>query len=895
MAAAGALGLIVMGAGRVAAAVCGDADGDGVVTASDGVRILTHADGGADACPPEACDLDRDGRVSGDDATLAFRRSAGLAIADHCGAGTIAGRLLVPPPPASTPRPEHEPNDGPGTAEVIGRIGPGGDHRLAGAVGGDDPFDAFAFAVDASVTLELGLDFEGRDGADLDLLIADREGGSASCEGSARGHEACRVAIGTSGPRRVDVVVMPAAGSADARYELTVRATAAAAPVGISPAAGAGRPLAMDPAVYRGDAPEIVPGEIIVQLATPAAPAGTARAALARTLAGAAGADALTIETTAPDGTVLLALAPASAQAATTAGDDGGDAKRTRAVTRARTLAVAARLAETLGVVAATPNRVVRAARVPRDPLFGRQWSTRVIGLPRAWDVTIGSPTGVVAVVDTGIRSDHPDLAGRLVAGFDFISDPARANDGDGIDPDPFDPGDRPREPERGSFHGTHVAGTIAAATDNLAGVAGVTWRTGVMPLRVLGIGGGSVFDVAQAIRYAAGLPNVAGRVPDERVRVINLSLTTSGNDPILASAVAAAVERGVLVVAAAGNTGSDGFVSPAGFAGVLAVAATDRLGAPARYSSFGAGVDLAAPGGDTRRDRDGDGLPDGILSTLAPGVLDYGLMQGTSMASAAVSGAAALLLGVPGGASARLLREVLLASADDRGAPGRDDRYGAGLLDADAAVRLLAGLPPSSEPILVLDTESLRLAADESTLAVALRNAGGAALVLAAPSATTDDGGDWLGATVEGASLRVTVDRDRVTSGAASGSITLVSNGGTAEIAVVVEVSTSPPEDIGPVTVQLRDPTAGGIVATTSTAAAQDYRYRFDGVAPGRYTIVAGVDRDGDGALCEVGEECGAYPERGATAVVELFGGAVAGARDFGLRLVLTRADTVP
>jgi serine protease len=372
------------------------------------------------------------------------------------------------------------------------------------------------------------------------------------------------------------------------------------------------------------------------------------------------------------------------------------------------------------------------------------------------------------------------------------------------------------------------------------------------------------------------------------------LSLTTSGNDPILRNAVDAAVDAGVLAIAAAGNTGRDTFVSPAGFANVLSVAATDRLGAPARYSSFGSTVDVAAPGGDTHRDRDDDGYPDGVLSTLLPGREDYALFQGTSMASAHVSGVAALLLGVPGGASAARLRQVLLATADDRGAPGCDDRYGAGLLDAAAALRAGAGLAPPTDPLLRLETSSLRIAADESAPTVPFRNVGGGALVLAAPEVVTSDGIAWLGATIEGTALRIAIDRDALTPGLVSGRVRVVSNGGTAEIEVVAEVTGSPPDDIGTVTILLRDLSSHGIVATTTTTAAEDYRYRLDDVPPGSYDIRATTDRDGDGEICDAGEECGAYPDRTAPTVVTVFGGATVGARDFGLAFVLVATESI-
>jgi serine protease len=541
----------------------------------------------------------------------------------------------------------------------------------------------------------------------------------------------------------------------------------------------------------------------------------------------------------------------------------------------------------------AEPHRVVRAARVPRDPLYPRQWHLGALGLPRAWDVTIGSASTIVAVVDTGIRSDHPDLAGRLVPGFDFITNATRANDGDGLDPDPFDPGDAPSSPEGGSFHGTHVAGTIAAATDGTVGVAGVTWRTGIMPLRVLGVGGGSVFDVAQAVRFAAGLSNTSGTVPPVPARVINLSLATSGDDPVLRSAIDAATDAGALVVAAAGNTGSDGFLSPAAFPNVLSIAATDRLGAPPRYSSFGASVDLAAPGGDTHADRDVDGFPDGVLSTLLPGRVDYALLQGTSMAAAHASGVAALLLGVPGGASAQRLREVLIATADDRGAPGRDDHYGAGIIDAARAVRMLAGLPEPTSPALTLVTSTARVASDESVLHVPFRNDGGGTLVLATPAVTTDDGIPWLAVDLELSALRLEIDRDALGPGVYTGRVDLASNGGAGSLTVVAEVAAEPPADVGPVSILLRDVATQAIVATTTTTVAESYRYRFDDVAPGTYEILATTDRDGDGALCDLGESCGAYPSLHSRLDVTVTGGHAISARDFPLELVVSEKQS--
>jgi serine protease len=899
-------------AGAAGAAVCGDADGDGIVTTRDGVQILrlVAANGGIANCASDGCDVDRDGALTLRDGVLALRRAAELPIEDRCGGATIAGRLLVPPASDTTATArEAEPNDGPGTATVAGGLAPGRTRRFAGALDPGDPFDAWTFVAYADSTLELALTFATDAGVDLDLLVDDRAGRSATCESTSPGREQCRVSIGAAGTRAFDVVVAPAYGSAPAAYTLTVAAVPGSTGPGVAPGAGADAPLDLEPAVYRGEAAAIVPGEIVLQMEVSPADRASVRSARARTdtltraLAAAIDAtgipDGMSAEAVAPDGTMLVAL-PELAAATEGAGGTAATTaatKRARAAARARTAAVAATLATSPGVLDARPNRIVRTARVPNDPLLSQQWHYDVIGLPAAWNTTIGSPATIVAVVDTGIRSDHPDIARRLVPGFDFISSPSRANDGDGLDDDPFDPGDAPSSSLGGSFHGTHVAGTIAAATDNGRGVAGVTWRTSIMPLRVLGLGGGTIFDVAQAIRFAAGLPNASDTLPREPARIINLSLTASGDDPILRSAVDAAADAGALVVVAAGNTGRDNVLSPAVFENALSVAATDRLGAPARYSSFGAAIDVAAPGGDTRRDRDADGRPDGILSTRLPDGADYALLQGTSMAAAHVSGVAALLLGAPGGAtvSAERLRDVLLASAIDRGPVGRDDRYGAGLVDAATAVRLLAGRPTPPDPELVVETGSVRIDHDQSVATVPFRNSAGGTLVLNGVTVETDDGVSWLSAAVERDAFRLAADRTALTAGEHTGRVRVASSGGTVELGVVLSVAAGPPEDLGPVTILLRDAGDRTVVAGTTAIAADGYAYRFDGVAPGRYEVVATTDRDGDGDLCDIGELCGAYPDRGAPIVVTVFGGSVATARDFAVTLVVSNADVVP
>ncbi len=315
------------------------------------------------------------------------------------------------------------------------------------------------------------------------------------------------------------------------------------------------------------------------------------------------------------------------------------------------------------------------ALATPNDQYYPLQWHYPKIGLPSAWDVTTGTPV-IVAVVDTGIRSDHPDLNGITVPGYDFFDN----------DNDPTDPGCPNVDPNDPS-HGSHVAGTVAALTNNSAGVAGVTWggtsAVKIMAIRVLGedvpsgtCGVGTLYAVAQGIIYAA----------DNGAKVVNLSLGGSVGAQILQDAVNYALARGATLVAAAGN--ENGPVSyPAAYAGVIAVSATACNDTKASYSNNGPQIWVAAPGGDTL-DCDGDGFQDWVLSTWwSPNAgVEYGYLLGTSMATPHVSGVAALLIS-RGTVGPDAIRNRLRDTAVDLGASGWDQFFGYGLVNAAAAV----------------------------------------------------------------------------------------------------------------------------------------------------------------------------------------------------------------
>lgn len=350
-------------------------------------------------------------------------------------------------------------------------------------------------------------------------------------------------------------------------------------------------------------------------------------------------------------------------------------------------------------------------------------WNYSLIDAPRAWHVNTGSRAVVVAVVDDGINQ-HPDIVANLdmAGGYDFVqNDSANVgpqplcaggtfsnfdDDGDaGPDVDPTMPLSVTLDNEAGCWrvddganHGLHVAGIIGAGGNPLGIVSGVDWTVTIRPVRALGIdGSGYFFDIAQAVLYAAGLPAAGAhgalvQAPN-RAPIINMSLGGPSADSGLARAVAAAISAGSIVVAASGNTPSSEPSYPAAFPGVIAVAALGPDAQLASYSSSGSDVSLVAPGGDFRFDdltNPYTGGTGGILSTtwdFSTGAPSYTFYTGTSMAAPHVSGVAALVLAANPGMSGAALKARLLSSATDVGPVGPDDRYGAGIVDAYAAV----------------------------------------------------------------------------------------------------------------------------------------------------------------------------------------------------------------
>ena len=350
--------------------------------------------------------------------------------------------------------------------------------------------------------------------------------------------------------------------------------------------------------------------------------------------------------------------------------DAGFDAAE--AMSRLRTLP-AVEYAERNGRVHASQSRP--GFLTPNDVFYRAQWNLRLVDAERTWGIQTGSSDVIVAVLDTGVAFEDfgpfrkaPDWGGtRFVGGFDFVHEDSHPNDDE--------------------FHGTHVASTIAEATNNREGMAGLAFGCAIMPVKVLDQeGNGSFFDVAEGVDFAVR----------NGAKVINLSLGGPTNSNTMQQAVDRAVQAGVTVVAAAGNDGVGRVDFPAALPNVIAVGAVDGRKALAPYSNFGSQIDVVAPGGDGDRDDDHDQLPDAVFQQMPDpdfvaigrfDVFDYFGLQGTSMATPHVSALAALLYS-QGITQPAAVQAAIEQSAEDLGAAGRDDRFGHGLIRPSQALR---------------------------------------------------------------------------------------------------------------------------------------------------------------------------------------------------------------
>lgn len=600
----------------------------------------------------------------------------------------------------------------------------------------------------------------------------------------------------------------------------------------------------------------------------------------------------------------------------------------------------------------AVPNAILRTQSIPSDPHYPEQWSLPLLGMIDTWtQVTAPSPVQsvVVAVIDTGIVT-HPDLEGRILPdGWDFTSrkgydpdtkkiiDNLDMDDPPGPDNNPTDPGDRRNMGFSGSessWHGSHLAGIIAAKTNNKIGIAGlVTDSVKVLPIRAMGYKGiGTLYDVTQAVLYAAQLPNIAdckfttseeggltlytvekgtcksGSRP--KADVINLSLaggmSAEAAKP-LADAIAAASSKGVVIVAAAGNEHRRATearpVYPASDPNVISVGAVcPNLAFAKSYSNFGDRQFLVAPGGCGSSD---------ILGTIDTGVQGgYGALHGTSQAAAAVSGIAAMVIGEFKARSASFrpydVRKILQETAIDLGDSGWDEYYGYGLVNACGAVVKAKGGAATGAAALRLSSEFVDLGRLGSThTVIASSGCGGAGVTGVSATRKTDDGADWLEVSASGttAPSRVVlkVKRAGLKPGEYRGGVTISSSGGSKTVQVKMSVDSNggssdiddllrevegflskrPAADsglvykneinVGEVRIELIDPTTRASKGYLTTDFQADYYFQFVRVPPGSYGLQAGIDENRDGKICQTGEDepCLVYGTRSNPTVI--------------------------
>jgi serine protease len=343
------------------------------------------------------------------------------------------------------------------------------------------------------------------------------------------------------------------------------------------------------------------------------------------------------------------------------------------------------------------------------DTRYDEQWALGYaqggIEVEEAWNISKGSSSIVVAVIDTGILN-HQDISTNLLPGYDFISDSEISRDGNGRDADPTDEGDYlySNDPcgngqfKASSWHGTHVSGIVSASTNNNNGVAGVSWYTKILPVRALGKCGGLTSDIADAVKWSAGI-SVAG-VPNNAnpAKVINLSLGGVGPcTSIMQDSINQAKSKGAVVVVAAGNSGQNldfSSYTPANCQGVIVVGSNNQLGQKSYFSNYGSSIDLLAPGGGAG----GAVLSLGNLGQTVATSDAYTYLNGTSMSAPFVSGVASLIFSINNGLFPDQIEQILQDSASRfANGSGCNDDCGAGILNARLALDLALDATPDA------------------------------------------------------------------------------------------------------------------------------------------------------------------------------------------------------
>jgi len=562
-----------------------------------------------------------------------------------------------------------------------------------------------------------------------------------------------------------------------------------------------------------------------------------------------------------------------------------------------QTLNVIEQLKLDSSVLIAEPNYIYKATAVtPRtnDSELSRQWNLPMIQIPAAWEASTGAGV-VIAVIDTGIDANHLDLKNNIgIDGYDFISDPSAAGDGDGLDSDPNDTGV--------FFHGSHVAGILAAEGDNNLGVAGVAYNATLMPLRVLGTNNeGANSDIANAILYAAGLENASGTIPSKKADIINLSLGGPDRSFVLEQAINAALEEGLIIIAAAGNDGSSASFYPAAFDGVVGVSSVTDNKTLSTFSNHGTYIDVTAPGGTGLGDSLLDGFQDGILSTfMASEYVEY---VGTSMATPHVAGVAALMKSLNTNLEQSSFTAALASGALTDDLANRE-LFGSGLINAAKAVNW--ALTEQGEAIIlpslsIFPTQFGFVGANTiSSLFLDNPGSGSINIISISPSDDWIEVSEFDADSVDESGLgkyRVRVNNTVLDINSVnSGDISIlykIDDGDVKVLTIDVFNSNTVQTDssVGALFVSLYhiDENAEGkplvrFALVGSIKSDNQYSYSFPRVPNGEYLLKAGTNNDLDAETFDNGEAKGQYPPFTTTEFIKVDGGSLTGL-DFGVQ----------
>jgi len=498
------------------------------------------------------------------------------------------------------------------------------------------------------------------------------------------------------------------------------------------------------------------------------------------------------------------------------------------------------------------PNAVVTIYDEPNDPRYPEQFYLRYLRLPNVWTRTEGDPSVVVAVLDTG-STPHTELVQQTVPGYDFITDSASSLDGNGWDADPSD--------TALVLHGTHVSGIIGAKANNQTGVAGVVWGTRLLPVRALGKDGGTFFDIAAGLRWAVGLSVPGAPANANPARVVNMSIGAHYDSSTLRAAIAEVVSTRpqVVLVAAAGNEGTNDPSYPAAYPGVIAVYALDANLLWTSYSNYGTWISVGAPGGDPYRGQAG------ILSTYWDPVANKGTyeeLSGTSMASPQVAGVAALLIALKPTITNAEVKEALEKTALDLGDAGFDTDFGWGMVNAEAAAEYVT--TPFAQPSAVeVAPSSLEFDGAAIQASVFVRTKTSTPVTISQVDVTMDqlEAALWLTASIDHpvtpATVTVSIDPD-LDAGTYTGKIRLTTSVGVIDVPVRAVRAPKPNLKLVLVSVVGVD---GTVVAQTTTSAAKNWAYSIPDVPLGRYRVTALADQNANLALDRVDEWEAVWP----------------------------------